>query len=89
MQVNQRHQNGHTTVAEQVENLLATAGLEREDRPYVPHLTLGRSRTRQTKLDTPETSPPTLRFTVRGIDLVKSAPGKNGVTYSTLATYPF
>ena len=77
------------TVAEEVENLLAPAGFERENRPYIPHLTLGRARARQTKLNTPETSPPTLRFTVSGIDLVKSAPGKDGVTYSTLATYRF
>ena len=77
------------TVAEEVENLLAPAGFERENRPYVPHLTLGRARARRTKLDTSETSPPALHFTVRGIDLVKSAPGKNGVTYSILATYRF
>jgi RNA 2',3'-cyclic 3'-phosphodiesterase len=77
------------TVAEEVENLLAPAGFERENRPYVPHLTLGRTRARRTELDTSDTSPPTLRFTVRGIDLVKSAPGKNGVTYSILATFPF
>lgn len=76
------------TIAERVENLLAPTGFERENRPYVPHLTLGRSQARWTKLTPPETSPPTLCFTVRGIDLVKSAPGKNGVTYSTLATYP-
>jgi 2'-5' RNA ligase len=77
------------TVAEDVENLLAPTGLERENRPYVPHLTLGRTRARRTKLDTSETPPPTLRFTVRGIDLVQSAPGKTGVTYSILATYQF
>jgi RNA 2',3'-cyclic 3'-phosphodiesterase len=76
-------------VAEEVENLLAPAGFDRENRPYVPHLTLGRSRARQTKLDTPETSPPTLRFTVRGMDLVKSVPGDKGVTYSNLATFSF
>lgn len=77
------------TVAEDVENLLEPAGFEQENRPYVPHLTLGRSRARRTNLDTSETSPPALRFTVSGVDLVKSAPGKNGVTYSILATYPF
>ena len=77
------------TVAEAVENLLAPAGFERENRPYIPHLTLGRTRARRTKLDTSEASPPTFRFTVRGIDLVKSAPGKNGVNYSILATYYF
>lgn len=76
-------------VAEEVENLLEPAGFERENRPYIPHLTLGRARTRRTTLDATETSPPALRFTVSGVDLVESAPGKNGVTYSILATYPF
>ena len=77
------------TVAEDVENLLAPAGFERETRPYVPHLTLGRARTRRTELDTSETSPPALRFTVSALDLVKSTPSKNGINYSILATYPF
>ena len=77
------------TIAEEVETLLSPAGFERENRPYIPHLTLGRARARRTKLVTPETSPPTLRFTVRGINLVKSAQGEKTVTYSTLATFPF
>jgi 2'-5' RNA ligase len=77
------------TVTEDVQNLLEAAGFERENRPYIPHLTLGRTRARRTELNTRETSPPTLQFTVRSIDLVKSAPGKNGVTYSILATFPF
>jgi len=77
------------TVSEDLENLLEPAGFEREHRPYVPHLTLGRARARRTTLDTSEISTPTLRFTVSGVHLVRSAPGKNGVTYSILATYPF
>ena len=77
------------TVAENVEDLLEPAGFEREDRPYVPHLTLGRSKDRRTKLVDPGTPPPELRFTVSGVELVQSAPGKHGVTYEVLATYPF
>ena len=77
------------TVAEDVENLLEPAGFDRETRPYIPHLTLGRTRARRTTLDTTETSPLALRFTVSGVDLVESAPAKNGVTYPILATYPF
>ena len=65
-------------IAETVENLLVPAGFDRESRPYVPHLTLGRARARRAKLDHPQTSRPTLRFTVRGVDLVKSAAGQNG-----------
>ena len=77
------------TVAEDVENLLEPAGFEREIRPYRPHLTLGRARGRRAELDTSEVSPPALPFIVSVVDLVESAHGKNGVTYSVLATYPF
>jgi 2'-5' RNA ligase len=76
-------------VSADVDNLLEPAGFEPENRPYVPHLTLGRTRSRRTTPDASETSPPTLRFTVSGVDLVQSSPGKNGVTYQVLATYPF
>jgi RNA 2',3'-cyclic 3'-phosphodiesterase len=78
-----------STVASDVENLLEPVGFERENRPYVPHLTLGRARARRTRLDSTRTPPPNLRFTVSGVELVESASGKNGVTYSILATYPF
>jgi 2'-5' RNA ligase len=74
-------------LAEDVEDLLEPAGFEREGRHYVPHLTLGRAR--RTMLDSAAVSPPKLRFTVSGVELVESAPGKNGVDYSILATYPF
>jgi 2'-5' RNA ligase len=76
-------------VAQDIEDLLESAGFERGDRPYVPHLTLGRARRRQTKLDDAKASPPTLRFKVFGVDLVESVPGKDGVRYSILATYSF
>jgi len=75
------------TVAEDVEDLLEPVGFEREDRPYVPHLTLGRAKARQTKLEDPNT-PPAIRFKVSSVDLVQSVPGKRGVTYQILATYP-
>ena len=77
------------TIAETVEDLLFPAGFERESRPYIPHLTLGRARARRAKLDLPQTSPPTLRFTVYSVDLVKSTTDKNGVTYSRLASFRF
>lgn len=76
-------------VAGDVEDLLEPAGFEREARPYVPHLTLGRALGRPAKLDDAGDFPPALRFKVSGVELVKSAPGKEGVTYSVLATYPF
>ncbi len=76
-------------VAQSIEDLLEPAGFEREQRPYVPHLTLGRARGRQAKLDGASVSPPALRFTVSGVDLVESVPGEGGVTYSVLETYSF
>jgi RNA 2',3'-cyclic 3'-phosphodiesterase len=76
-------------VAQTVEDLLEPAGFGREERPYVPHLTLGRARGRQAKLEDAHVSPPALRFTVSGVELVESAPGAGGVTYSVLETFSF
>lgn len=76
-------------VAQTVEDLLEPAGFGREERPYVPHLTLGRARGRQAKLEDANVSPPALRFTVSGVELVESAPGAGGVTYSVLETFSF
>jgi RNA 2',3'-cyclic 3'-phosphodiesterase len=74
-------------VAQSVDDLLEPAGFGRERRPYVPHLTLGRARGRGAKLDGASVSPPALRFSVSGVDLVESVPGKGGVTYTVLETY--
>jgi RNA 2',3'-cyclic 3'-phosphodiesterase len=76
-------------VAQTVEDLLEPAGFGREERPYVPHLTLGRARGRQAKLEGANVSPPAFRFTVSGVELVESAPGAGGVTYSVLETFSF
>src|SRR5918997_177256 len=69
-------------VAQSVEDLLQPAGFAREQRPYVPHLTLGRARGRGSKLEGMGVSPPTLRFTVSGAEVVESVPAAGGVTYS-------
>jgi 2'-5' RNA ligase len=76
-------------VAQSVDDLLEPVGFGRERRPYVPHLTLGRTRGKGAKLDGANVSPPALRFTVAGVDLVESVPGEGGVTYSVLETYSF
>jgi 2'-5' RNA ligase len=76
-------------VALSVEDLLEPAGFGLEQRPYVPHLTLGRARGRQAKLDGASVSPPALRFTLSSVDLVESVPGEGEVTYSVLETYSF
>jgi 2'-5' RNA ligase len=76
-------------VALSVDDLLEPTGFGREQRPYVPHLTLGRARGRQAKLDGASVSPPALRFTLSSVDLVESVPGEGGITYSVLETYSF
>ena len=72
-------------LARDVEASLEPLGFEREDRAYVPHLTLGRARSRPVSFEAAETPP--LGFRVRNLDLVKSVPDGRP-TYSTLATYP-
>jgi RNA 2',3'-cyclic 3'-phosphodiesterase len=75
-------------LAQDVEWSLEPVGFERDDRAYVPHLTLGRARGRPATLESAETSPPVPDFLVRHAELMKSVLGKTGATYSTLATYP-
>jgi 2'-5' RNA ligase len=72
-------------LAEDVEESLEPLGFERENRPYVPHLTLGRARGRPVAWETVETLSPVPGFPVRRVDLVHSAPG---AVYTTLAAYP-
>ena len=76
-------------LARDVESALAAVGFERETRPYLPHLSLGRVRGRPVGFDASGVRAPALRFTVCGLYLVKSVPGGDGVTYSSLAAYPF
>ena len=73
-------------LARDVEASLEPLGFEREDRAYVPHLTLGRARGRPVSLEAFEKTPP-LGFRVLRVDLVESVLGGAGATYSTLATY--
>ncbi len=75
------------SLAADVEDSLKPLGFEREGRPYVPHLTLGRARGRPATLETPGASPQVPGFRVRRLELVESVLG-GGATYSTLAAYP-
>jgi 2'-5' RNA ligase len=75
-------------LARDVEESLEPLGFEREDRTYVPHLTLGRARGRPVALETVESSP-VPGFLVRQVELVESVLGGAGAAYSTLAAYPF
>jgi len=69
-----------------VEDLLEPEGLAREEKPFVPHLTLGRAR-RPVRFDPTGTVPPELRFSVGKVDLVQSRHEASGLTYSSLAEY--
>ncbi len=76
-------------LARDVEGALEAAGFEREARPYVPHMTLGRARGRPVVFEAGGVRAPAFRFTVGGLDLVQSVPGAGGVTYESVAAYPF
>ena len=71
-----------------VEDLLEPEGFTRRDKPFVPHLTLGRAR-RAVPFYPAGASLPELRFTVSGVNLVQSKHEPTGVAYSTLARYGF
>ena len=79
-------------LAHDVEASLEPLGFEREDRPYTPHLTLGRARGRPATLgadESPAGREAGLHFSVRRMELVKSVLGGSGAAYSTVAAYSF
>ena len=74
------------SLARAVETLLVPEGLPREDRPFVPHLTLGRAR-RPANLDLTSAPHPERRFTVHKVDLVHSRQDRTGLRYETLEAF--
>jgi RNA 2',3'-cyclic 3'-phosphodiesterase len=74
------------SLARAVEHLLEPEGFDPEDKPFVPHLTLGRAR-RPVPFDPSATVLPELRFPVREVALVQSRHEPSGLTYSSLAGY--
>jgi 2'-5' RNA ligase len=80
------------TLARAVEDFLKPEGFvwedfAREDKPFVPHLTLGRAR-RPVPFDVGEATLPRLGFSVGALDLLESRQGASGVTYPVLERYP-
>ena len=75
------------TLARAVEDLLEPEGFAREDKPFVPHLTLGRAR-RPVHFDAGGATLPRLSFSVGALDLVESRQGASGGTYPVLKRYP-
>ena len=83
---------GLAALARNVDAALEPLGFAREDRPYVPHITLGRARGRPGPLETDAGKAgavPALRFEVPGMSLVESVSGGEGVIYAVVTTYPF
>lgn len=74
------------SLARAVEAALAPEGFAPEDKPFVPHMTLGRAR-RQATFDPSAAALPDLRFPVRELHLVQSRHEGSGVAYSSLAEY--
>ena len=75
-------------LARDVEDSLEPLGFERERRDYVPHLTLGRARSRPVSLEPAANLSIPPGFSVSRVELMKSVTGGAGSTYSTLAAYP-
>jgi 2'-5' RNA ligase len=74
------------SLAADVDNALAPLGFEREKRPYIPHLTLGRARGRPLHLDLPSGAEVT-GFRVRRVELTESRLTAEGATYRTVGGF--
>ena len=79
--------DGFRALSRAVGDLLEPEGFAREDRPFVPHLTLGRAR-RPVPVELGGAGVPDLGFSVGAVDLVESRQDGSGVTYPVLARCP-
>jgi 2'-5' RNA ligase len=77
------------TLAGQVETRCVEVGLEPEERPFNPHLTLGRARERRGGRLPERPAPPALApWTVGAFHLYRSRLGPGGAVYSVLDSFP-
>jgi 2'-5' RNA ligase len=74
------------SLAADIDAALAPLGFEREKRPYVPHLTLGRVRGQPASFDLPS-SIEHLGFRARHVELMESALTAEGAIYRTVDTF--
>lgn len=74
------------SLAADIDAALAPLGFEREKRPYIPHLTLGRVRGQPASFDLPS-SIEDLGFRVRHVELMESALTAEGAIYRTVDTF--
>ena len=79
--------DGFRALSRAVEDLLEPESFARDDRPFVPHLTLGRAR-RPVPVELGGANVPLPGFAVGALDLVESRQDGSGVTYSVLARCP-
>ena len=79
-----------TRLAEQLEEDLEPHGFSRENRPFVPHLTLARIKARPPEslrnLLAPEAKTEFGTATIGHVDLIRSEPGPDGSRYTVLST---
>ncbi len=74
-------------LAADLEATLAPLGFEREERPYTPHLTLGRVRRRPASFDALPTVTEDLRFQVRRVELAESTLTPEGAVYRIIGAF--
>jgi 2'-5' RNA ligase len=71
-------------LAADVETAFEPLGFGREDRPFVPHATLGRVRGKPVKLELPAVVPGEPGFEISRVELMESRLAAGGAVYETL-----
>ena len=74
------------SLAADLDSALVPLGFEREERPYTPHLTLGRVRGRPVSLS-PLSDTIDLSFQVRYVELMESSLTERGAVYQTIEAF--
>ena len=73
-------------LAADVEAAFEPLGFGREDRTFVPHVTLGRVRGKPVKLELPAVVPGEARFEISRVELMESRLAAGGAVYETLCS---
>jgi RNA 2',3'-cyclic 3'-phosphodiesterase len=74
------------SLAANLDTALAPLGFEREKRPYIPHLTLARTRSKATSIKPPPEEN-LGEFQVRHVELTESTLAPEGATYRTVRAF--
>ena len=73
-------------LAADMEAAFEPLGFGREDRTFVPHVTLGRVRGKPVKLELPAVVPGEARFEISRVELMESRLAAGGAVYETLCS---